>query len=204
MNLLDRRPEDLAERVEPSELLAELRRSSSLDEAQAHVLDVFLNHWIVVVMSRSLDRESVLELLDICECGEALLPESATRAHYLGRWKAFHDLLEGKRRYVRAAQKGRAVALKQEPQILAALSATEEMTQTALARALQLSAGRVSQLLGVLEEQGKVKRVRRGKESFVSALASPALQAVSVDRSTQAANEHRLGMTFLTAPQQVA
>ncbi len=168
MNLLDHHPKDLAEQAEPAAVLAELRQLDALGKDQAGTLDVFLNHWIVVVMSRGADRESVLELLDICEVAESLLPAKAHGPQYMARWRAFHNVLEGKRRLISAFKKGRRVELKQGPELLRVIGAQGEMTQSDLAQAMELSAGRISQLLGVLEEQGEVVRARRGKESFVS------------------------------------
>ena len=199
MKLLDHHPDDLSEQAEPAAVLAELRQLDVLTKGRAGTLDVFLNHWIVVVMSRGADPESVLELLDICEVAESLLPAKVHGPQYKARWQAFHNLLEGKRRLVSAFKKSSQVELKQGPEMLRLIGAQDEITQAQLAQAMKLSAGRISQLLGVLEEQGKVQRARRGKESFVSVAGHSAKKAPNVPRSaasTGSTGQRSIGAQF--------
>lgn len=60
------------------------------------------------------------------------------------------------------------------------------MTQSELRRELGLTAARVSQILGVLEEERLILRQRRGKENLVSlASARPVTEAPMAERRSE-------------------
>lgn len=175
MNLFDRHPEDLAEQSEPAQVLAALRAVKELTIAQLAVLDVYLNHWVLLVLLRPRDREGILEVQQLCELAQDMMQElnlnvledQATVQSLRARFEAFGDLLEGKRRVLQGDQAETAPKLLHEEAILE-LASHPLCKQLDIAGSLNLSAGRVSQLLGVLESRGKIIRQRRGKESWVS------------------------------------
>ncbi len=78
---------------------------------------------------------------------------------------------------VRTRNSAQSQELLQEPAILELLRNKNEMTQSDLGRALQLSPGRVSQVLVIMEARGQVARHRRGKENWVSYVHRPATAA---------------------------
>lgn len=167
MNWFDRHPEDLAEQSEPAEALAALRALDELTPSQLVALDVYLNQWVMVLLLRPKDRDGVLEVQQLCELAQDLAPDTAEAQEFRIRWKAFGDLLEGKRHALQREAIEVPVKLLQEDDILALASATS-CKQSDVVAALKLSPGRVSQLLGALEAQGKIVRQRKGKESWVS------------------------------------
>lgn len=167
MSWFDRHPEDLAEQSEPAEALAALRALDELTPSQLVAMDVCLNQWVMVVLLRPRDREGVLEVQQLCELAQDLAPDTAQADVFRTRWKAFGDLLEGKRHALQREAIETPVKLFHEDAILEK-ARHDSCKQSDLVRALKLSPGRVSQLLGVLEAQGKVVRQRRGKESWVS------------------------------------
>lgn len=177
MSWFDRHPEDLAEQSEPAEALAALRALDELTPAQLAVLDVYLNHWVLVVLLRPHDREGILEVQQLCEMAQDMAQDVPEAQAFCARLEAFGDLLEGRRRILQAntmqANNTQANAtqtpfkLLHEDAILA-LASTGQCRQADLMADLKLSAGRVSQVLGVLEAQGKIVRQRKGKESWVS------------------------------------
>ena len=182
MSWFDRNPEDLAEQSEPAEALAALRALDELTPAQLAVLDVYLNHWVLVVLLRPQDREGILEVQQLCELAQDMAQEVPEAQAFRTRLEAFGDLLEGKRRLLQAnamqANNTQANAMQanatQTPfkllheDAILALARPAPYKQADLMADLKLSAGRVSQVLGVLEAQGKIVRQRKGKESWVS------------------------------------
>ena len=163
----DRNPDDLAERSEPAEVLAAVQAQDHLSAPQLAVLDVFLNHWVLAALQRPNDREGVLELQQLCELAHDLAEPSPEAQAFCPRLEAFGDLLEGKRRTLQAIATGVPSKLFHEDDILQTL-AHGETKQADLVTQLKLSAGRVSQILGVMESKGQIVRARRGKESWVA------------------------------------
>jgi len=171
MTWFDRLPEDLVEQSEPSEALAAVRQLEQLTPTQLQVLDVYLNHWVLVVLLRPDDREGVLELLQLCRLAREFARVDPQVAEYAARLDAFADLLEGRRRVAQANKSKRPFKLLHENAILDH-AATGPCKQSELADLLDLSAGRVSQVLGILETRGKIVRSRTGKESWIALPAS--------------------------------
>lgn len=167
MSWFDRHPEDLAEQSEPAEALAALRALDNLTPAQLAALDVYLNHWVLVVLLRPQDREGILEVQQLCGLARVLAARAPEAEAFCARWKAFGDLLEGKRHALQLEAVEVPVKLLHEDAILAH-AGEPQCKQADLVTALKLSPGRVSQLLGALEAQGKIVRQRKGKESWVS------------------------------------
>ncbi|MFO1495838.1 MAG: MarR family transcriptional regulator [Lysobacterales bacterium] len=195
MSLLDRHPDSLIAHHEPAEILAALRESKSLTAAQAHRLDTYLLHWSNLILHRPADREGVLELLSVSERARDQLPAGAADVDGLGiRWTAFEDLLELRRRVLQQANQ--AGKLGRQDEILALIRDHHgPIRQVELTEQLKLSAGRVSQVLGLLEERGLITRRREGRECWVSIAASgsastshrPHSSPVALFRPTQAA-----------------
>ncbi len=170
MTWFDRHPEDLAEQSEPSEALAALRALDELSESQMVALDVCLNVWVVRVLLRPNDREGILEVQQICELAQELAPQTPEAQRLCVRWEAFSDLLEGKRHALQtlAVEEAPPKLLHEDLILERARQAPHEYRQSELMAELKLSAGRITQILGVLEAQGKIVRQRRGKHSWIS------------------------------------
>ncbi len=167
LSLLEKRPEVLADQSNPLELIAALRALSSLDSEQQETLDWVLTDWVMIVLARTSDLEGVVELHKLCRLAQSSLNDSASASPFRQRWGGFADLLEAKRLAIRARTSPQTLELLQEPKILLQLE-QGEAKQSDFIQLLNLSAGRVSQVLAVLESRGKITRQRRGKESWVS------------------------------------
>ena len=170
MNWLQHHPADLIERFEPTEALSQLRQQTGLTPEQLLKLDVYLHHWALVLLQRANDPQGVQEMLTLCEIASDLAPEDSQGSAMRQRWSGFEDLLEAKRRTQQASGQVPPVALKQQDSILQIIQQSQggRVKQLDLVSSLQLSKGRVSQILGVLESRALVTRQREGKESWVS------------------------------------
>ena len=170
MSWLDLYPDDLIERYEPTEALALLRKQARPSEAQLGKLDYFLAHWTLVLLQRADDPEGVQEMLTLCEIAQSMTDNGSAMQM---RWSGFEDLLEGKRLDLQAHAQGYndkpPVQLKQQSRILELIqqSGSGRIKQSELRDALDLSKGRVSQILGLLESRLLISRQREGKESWV-------------------------------------
>lgn len=188
MNWLAPHSADLIERTEPAEALADLRQHGVLTPAEAAKIGVYLHHWTLLLLQRPSDPEGVQELLTLCEIAQDLLPPEAQAQ--APRWQAHADLLEGKRRQLLAQREARP--LKHQDRILDAIrQAGGRLKQTELGVHLGLSKGRISQLLGLLEERGVVTRRLEGNEYWVSAMDAAVPAA-----ATQPARHLLVGRVF--------
>jgi enoyl-CoA hydratase/carnithine racemase len=176
MGLFEKRPEVLADQSNPQELMAQLRSLEHLDVGQQEALDYVLTDWVMVVLSRHADIEGVIALFRLCRLAQACLDDLEGVNAFRIRWAGFADLLEARSLAIRARSAPQSLQLLQEPAIFAYLQQKGEVTQSELAKILQLSAGRISQVLAVLESRGQVARMRRGKESWVSLPTAPDLR----------------------------
>ena len=174
MNWFSLHPEDLIERCEPADMLAAIRSLSQLDHAQMDKLDLYLDEWTLTVLVRPNDAESVQEMLTLCEMAHDLAPATPEAAPMRHRWQAFESLLEGKRLRLQAQASEPVAKLLQQDPVLDCIRAAPHgrMRQQDLAQQLGLSKGRISQILGVLEDWGHITRQRQGRESWVSLLSS--------------------------------
>ena len=170
MSWLDLYPDDLIERYEPSDALEFLRKQAPTSASQLEKLDYFLGHWTLVLLQRADDPQGVQEMLTLCEIAQSMTDKGSIEQL---RWNGFEDLLEGKRLYLKAhaqAHKDKApVQLKQQSRILELIQQSDSarIKQSELPEELNLSKGRVSQILGLLESRLLITRQREGKESWV-------------------------------------
>lgn len=182
-SLLEQRPELIADQSNPQEVMAALRSVDEIHTEQQEILDWVLTDWVMTMISRPADLEGVVELHKLCRLSQSSLDESASAANFRQRWQAYADLLEGKRLALRDRTTPPTQELRQEPKILARL-AEGAAKQSDFTELLQISAGRVSQLLALLESRGKITRKRLGKESWV--MLAPEMAAGNAGRNAEA------------------
>lgn len=175
MNWFQRHPDDLAEQSNPAEARDAVRQVDTLDAEQAQTLDIVLGDWVNMALSRRADREAVIELQSLAQIAQRRVAENLATQSYAVRWQTYFDLLESKRQSILARQATDLPKLRQEPEILAALRTSKELTQRDLAAMLSLTPGRVSQLLRTMEARGQIQRVKRGRENFVSLAVDPVM-----------------------------
>lgn len=201
MNPLDKRPEALTDQSNPEALIVQLRTMSTLDARQKHRLDFALTHWTQQLVSRPFDLEGVLEMQDLCSLAQSLLDKSMDAELY-ARWEGFTDVLEAKRLAIRSRSSSRRMELLQEGDILTRLQRDGQVSQSELANQLQLSPGRVSQVLAIMESRDQITRKKLGKENWVTlppvAVTPESANVVMQDRARYTVNPAKLQ----TEPQQ--
>lgn len=183
---LGQKPQYVAGRADPVDLLAELRSKDELPRPEWDTLDFVLRQWTLKALSRTGDVEGLLDLHDLAGLAAQLLPREGEGAGYRVRWEAFRDLLESKRLAVNARRSGRARNLLHCQPILNLL-ANGPRAQGSLQEALNLSPQRLSQVLSVMEEGGLIQREKRGKEKIVERIAGPAESPATSGRAPKGA-----------------
>ena len=191
MDWLSKRPEQIVDRAEPADLIAELRQMPELSAGAAKSLDFALCQWTLYALSRADDDEGIRDLDDLGALAMRALPEEDSgTTTYRVRWRAFRDLLEAKRLAIAGAESGKARALLHAEAIIERL-AWGPVPQSELREQLGISPGRMSQVLGVMEEGRLVERRRRGKENIVSLAAGTAPRRMPSDVTRAAAETSR-------------
>lgn len=174
----NQRPESLVDKSTPGELLRDIRSEAVIVGDALTALDFVLRQWTLVAISRSSDVQGLLALDELAATGLRKLVEGPETATTRARWGAFRDLLESKRLAIGGAQSGRARNLLHAQPILERLQ-NGELMQSALRKAVGLSAPRLSQVLAVMEEGGLIRREKRGKENVVSLAARVAPESTT-------------------------
>lgn len=174
MDWLEHHACDLIERYEPAEALALLRQQEALSPPQLPKLDAYLQHWTLMLLQRPQDPEGVQDMLSLSVIAADLATGVDGAPAMQQRWSAFADLLEGKRSALQAGRRAVPVQLKHQDAILQLIAQAEggRLRQLDLAQHLQLSKGRISQILGLMEARGLVTRQRQGQDSWVSLASS--------------------------------
>jgi DNA-binding transcriptional ArsR family regulator len=171
MNWLDARPEAVVGQADPSDLLSLIRKTKRLSRERADGLDHVFRQWTLRALGRPDDTDGLLELDEtVYLASERLEPGMEGIETIRNRWRAFRDLLESKRLVVEAAGSGKAMRLLHAERVLELLEAGP-VAQSDLLEKLAVTAPRVSQILGVMEAGGLIRRQRRGKENLVTLVA---------------------------------
>lgn len=166
MNLFEMRPEQIVDRKDPQDLLERLALVRQLNSSDKEGLEHVLAHWVVRAISRTGDVDGLVTLDKLCALAIRVGEHAPDCVEFVARLSTMRNLLETKRLAVNARASSTAHNLLHSQPILQALK-NGALAQSTLRESLQLSAGRVSQLLNVMEEAGLVQREKRGKENLV-------------------------------------
>jgi DNA-binding transcriptional ArsR family regulator len=154
----------LASTVEPAQALEAIVACDDLTEPQCAAFDYALSYWVLEALQRPADADGVLLLADLCAACTLRTPPDALA--FRSALAAYRNLLENKRLAIAApVQPGK---LRHAERLLAWLARQGEVAQPRVVQFLQLSEGRVSQLLAALEAAGWVRRRRVGRENLVA------------------------------------
>lgn len=164
VNVLDWRPEDLTGTVDPALVEDTLRHMGAMTDLQRQTLAYALSYWVVEVIQRPFDLEGVLLVDRICALA-IRLSSQASLVEFRVRCETLRELLETKRQAIASRLSGRRPL--QAGNVGRVLIRKGPLSQTELGQELGLSAGRMNQVLAVMEERGLIQRTRRGGENLV-------------------------------------
>ena len=154
-------PTRVADTATVQDVLDALRACTAEDgwPAEARdVLDFVLTVWVADSTARPNDREGVAEL-------QRLVRYALERA----RWQGFFDVLEARRRTLVGRDPALVLDRRHVRELLAAIghagSTQQAVTEAFKSQGKELTSGRLSQLLTLLEAHGLITRQRTGREN---------------------------------------
>lgn len=176
--LLHPDPAQLSSTANAADMLAALRALQPTDawtERALQTVDQVLVTWTATAAARPDDVEGIAELqrlIDYARHRSANLETLPAASEH--RWHALTDVLESRRLAIEGRDASRILRRNHVRTILAQIGSGT--TQPNLAAALQqhgidISAGRLSQLLGLLESHGLLQRRRDGRENRLTLTA---------------------------------
>lgn len=210
---LDRqRPEMLIDSVEPLALAQAVEALDCWGERHLNVVDDVLTNWAAQYIARPADSDglanlesSIARVLDSPASRAAgwhgSRPESVS--DFAARWRGLLDAVRARQIKVNRRDPERIMALMHVADIKARIE-TGTHKQSDLARQLDLSPSRLSQVLSLMESNGLIERKSAGREKLLS-VPLP-LRAARSHRSGTATGQSWRGTDFLLqqAPQKAA
>lgn len=168
-------PAQLSSITSPAEILAAVRQFGANDgwsPRALQTLDHLLVVWTANTAARPDDVEGIAELQQLIDY---VRHRSANRQHLplasQSRWEALHDVLESRRHAIAGRQPERILDRAHVRAILGLIgtgTTQRELTAGLQGRDINISSGRLSQLLSLMEAHGLIDRRREGRENRLS------------------------------------
>ena len=168
-------PAQLSSITSTAEILAAVRQFGVDDDwspRALQTLDHLLVVWTANTAARPDDVEGIAELQQLIDY---VRHRSANRQHLplasQSRWEALHDVLESRRHAIAGRQPERILDRAHVRAILGLIgtgTTQRELTAGLQGRDINISSGRLSQLLSLLEAHGLIGRRREGRENRLS------------------------------------
>lgn len=168
-------PAQLSSITSPAETLAAVRQLGADDDwspRALQTLDKLLIVWTANTAARPDDVEGIAELQQLIDY---VRHRSANRQHLplasQSRWEALHDVLESRRHAIDGRQPDRILKRAHVRAILDLIgtgTTQRELTAGLQGRDINISSGRLSQLLSLMEAHGLIDRRREGRENRLS------------------------------------
>ena len=168
-------PAQLSSITSPAEILAAVRQFGADDDwspRALQTLDHLLVVWTANTAARPDDVEGIAELQQLIDY---IRHRNANRQHLPpashNRWEALHDVLESRRHAIDGRQPERILKRAHVRAILDLIgtgTTQRELTAGLQGRDINISPGRLSQLLSLLEAHGLIGRRREGRENRLS------------------------------------
>ncbi len=168
-------PAQLSSITSPAEILAAVRQFGADDDwspRALQTLDHLLVVWTANTTARPDDIEGIAELQRLIDY---VRHRSANRQHLppasQSRWEALHDVLESRRHAIDGRQPARILDRAHVRAILGLIgpgTTQRELTAGLPGRDIDISPGRLSQLLSLMEAHGLIDRKREGRENRLS------------------------------------
>jgi len=170
------------DRAIPAELLEAIKGLETWDEQALDMANLLITVWSADAIARANDREGISEL-------QRLIHFSLNRANSLStlpeefrcRWQEASDMLEARRLNLAHADPEAQLNRTHVREILQWLlnDGNREVPQSELVKYLEVSAGRVTQLIGPLESSGLVTKRKQGRDNMTHPTESGRQQATS-------------------------
>ena len=168
-------PAQLSSITSTAEILAAVRQFGANDgwsPRALQTLDHLLVVWTANTAARPDDVEGIAELQQLIDY---VRHRSANRQHLplasQSRWEALHDVLESRRHAIAGRQPERILDRAHVRAILGLIgtgTTQRELTAGLQGRDINISSGRLSQLLSLMEAHGLIDRRREGRENRLS------------------------------------
>lgn len=168
-------PAQLSSVTSTAEILAAVRQFGADDgwsPRALQTLDHLLVVWTANTAARPDDVEGIAELQQLIDY---VRHRSANRQHLplasQSRWEALHDVLESRRHAIAGRQPERILDRAHVRAILDLIgtgTTQRELTAGLQGRDINISSGRLSQLLSLMEAHGLIDRRREGRENRLS------------------------------------
>ena len=168
-------PAQLSSVTSTAEILAAVRQFGADDgwsPRALQTLDHLLVVWTANTAARPDDVEGIAELQQLIDY---VRHRSANRQHLplasQSRWEALHDVLESRRHAIDGRQPERILDRAHVRAILDLIgtgTTQRELTAGLQGRDINISSGRLSQLLSLMEAHGLIDRRREGRENRLS------------------------------------
>ena len=168
-------PAQLSSVTSTAEILAAVRQFGADDgwsPRALQTLDHLLVVWTANTAARPDDVEGIAELQQLIDY---VRHRSANRQHLplasQSRWEALHDVLESRRHAIDGRQPDRILKRAHVRAILDLIgtgTTQRELTAGLQGRDIDISPGRLSQLLSLMEAHGLIDRRREGRENRLS------------------------------------
>lgn len=168
-------PAQLSSVTSTAEILAAVRQFGADDgwsPRALQTLDHLLVVWTANTAARPDDVEGIAELQQLIDY---VRHRSANRQHLppasQNRWEALHDVLESRRHAIAGRQPERILDRAHVRAILGLIgtgTTQRELTAGLQGRDINISSGRLSQLLSLMEAHGLIDRRREGRENRLS------------------------------------
>lgn len=168
-------PAQLSSITSTAEILAAVRQFGANDgwsPRALQTLDHLLVVWTANTAARPDDVEGIAELQQLIDY---VRHRSANRQHLplasQSRWEALHDVLESRRHAIAGRQPERILDRAHVRAILGLIgtgTTQRELTAGLQGRDINISSGRLSQLLSLMEAHGLIDRKREGRENRLS------------------------------------
>lgn len=168
-------PAQLSSITSTAEILAAVRQFGANDDwspRALQTLDHLLVVWTANTAARPDDVEGIAELQQLIDY---VRHRSANRQHLplasQSRWEALHDVLESRRHAIAGRQPERILDRAHVRAILGLIgtgTTQRELTAGLQGRDINISSGRLSQLLSLMEAHDLIDRRREGRENRLS------------------------------------
>ena len=167
LNLHASDPLLFVDRATPAELLDAIKKLDRWDKQALDMANLLITVWSADAIARANDREGISELQRVIHYTlNRAISMNTLPDEFRFRWQEASDMLEAKRLSLAHADPDAQLTRRHVPEILLLLlkAGNRELPQSELVQHLEVSAGRVTQLIGPLESNGLVTKRKQGRD----------------------------------------